>query len=200
MTRRLVYSAGFWVFLAATALTIASIIEPRWISWDRKTTRGDPIHDSYGLHRRCSSLTGVCTEFPRFEDCTGDQRHFCSAWRSVGFLMSFSVVLELSCVIAFAVILLGGRQKREVGWKVLGWLLGLASVAQLISMAVAAFLYDHDDKFPTGWKLDVSWILCTVSWCILALDAAFIIISALILPSEGDYELIPDRPVQPPGA
>jgi hypothetical protein len=63
-----------------------------------------------------------------------------------------------------------------------------------------AFLYDHDDRFFPGWKLDVSWILCTVSWTVLALDAAGIIIAALTLPSEGDYELIPDRPVGGPGA
>ena len=50
--------------------------------------------------------------------------------------MSFAVVVELASAIAFAVILLGGRQKREAGWKVLGWLLGVAAAAQLLSMAV----------------------------------------------------------------
>ncbi|KAI9709343.1 MAG: hypothetical protein M1820_003463 [Bogoriella megaspora] len=181
-------------------MTIASIVVPRWVSWNERSLRGGSIHYTYGLHRRCSSLTGVCTEFPRQEDCRGDEREFCSAWRSVGFLMSFTVVLELAGLIAFAVILLGGRQKREVGWKILGWILGVAAASEAVSMAVVAFLYDHDDRFFPGWKLDVSWILCTISWAILALDAIGIATAALVLPSEGDYELIPDRPVQPPGA
>ena len=50
--------------------------------------------------------------------------------------MSFAVVVELAGGIAFGVVLLGGRQKREVGWKVLGWLLGVAAVTQIIAMAV----------------------------------------------------------------
>ncbi|KAI9694777.1 MAG: hypothetical protein M1822_000393 [Bathelium mastoideum] len=196
-------------------------------------TKGNTLRDSYGLHHYCSALTNTCTTFPRFEDCTGDERHFCSAWRSTGFLMSFAVVVELSCVIAFGVILLGGRQKREVGWKVLGWLLGVAAVSQAICMSVVvslflilfhtsmvfgkvenwgmngsirlttdrlqAYLYNHDAKFAPGWRLDMSWILATVSWCVLTLDATFIVTSAFVLPSEGDYELIPDRPGQHSG-
>jgi hypothetical protein len=50
--------------------------------------------------------------------------------------MSFAVVLELAGLMAFAVILLGGRQKRQVGWKVLGWLLGLAAASQAVGMSV----------------------------------------------------------------
>ena len=56
-----------------------------------------------------------------------------------------------------------------------------------------AFLYEHDDRFFPGWKLDVSWILCTVSWSIAAILASGIIASALLLPSEGGYELIPNN-------
>lgn len=151
--------------------------------------------------------------------------------------MSFAVVVELAGGVAFGVVLLGGRQKREVGWKVLGWLLGVAAVTQMVAMAVVvstllskhvfrasecrkkrefgskafqknnvdnlrvqAFLYDHDERFTPGWRLDVSWILCTLSWCILTLDLTGIITAALVLPSEGDYELIPDRPVHHMGA
>ena len=54
-----------------------------------------------------------------------------------------------------------------------------------------AYLYENDDRFFPGWKLDVSWVLCTVSWSVLLLLGVGIISSALLLPSEGGYELIP---------
>lgn len=56
-----------------------------------------------------------------------------------------------------------------------------------------AFLFDHDDNFWEGWYLDISWSLCTASWTILLLTCLGIIASALYLPTEGDYELIPDQ-------
>lgn len=40
-------------------------------------------------------------------------------WRSMGFLMSFAVVLEGMTLIAYLVIMVGGKQKREQGWQVL---------------------------------------------------------------------------------
>ena len=56
-----------------------------------------------------------------------------------------------------------------------------------------AYLFDYDDRFFQGWKLDKSWILCTVSWSIAALSAGFISLSAFVFPSEGGYELIPSE-------
>src|ERR1700744_4739881 len=92
---------------------------------------GTSIHYSYGLHHRCSNtnlppanMSSVftsnfhCTQCPRYEDCRGDDRYFCSMWKSVGFLMSFAVVLEGMTLAAFAVLLVGGKQKREQGWGV----------------------------------------------------------------------------------
>lgn len=54
-----------------------------------------------------------------------------------------------------------------------------------------AYLYDNDDRFFPGWRLDTSWILCTVSWSVMFLLAAFIVAATLLLPTEGGYELIP---------
>ena len=56
-----------------------------------------------------------------------------------------------------------------------------------------AYLYDEDDRFFPGWRLDSSWILCTVSWSILVISASGLIASAYTLPSEGGYELILDN-------
>ena len=115
---------------------------PDWVSYTSPTQTPNPghpskpIHVSYGLHKRCSSLTGGCSPFPVYEDCHGDERSFCSMWRSVGFLMNFCVVFELATLVAFAVILLGGRDKREQGWKMLAGLLGLVMVCQIACMAI----------------------------------------------------------------
>lgn len=77
-----------------------------------------------------------CTQFPRYSDCHGEDRYFCSMWRSVGFLMSFAVVLEGMTIAAFAILLVGGKQKREQGWGVLTILVTLAAAVQAIGMAL----------------------------------------------------------------
>ena len=147
-------------------MTLFSIVKPRWISWDSETVRwlrplsqtrlrllstscqaadglisvcpqpsGQHIHYIYGLHRRCNSITNTCEFFPKTSDCHGD-RYFCSMWRSVGFLMSFGVVIEGMALIAFIVVISGGKQKRENGWKVISGLLVLAGLIQCAGMAI----------------------------------------------------------------
>ncbi|MCJ1438135.1 hypothetical protein MMC27_007522 [Xylographa pallens] len=190
MTRRIVYAAALVAFLAASALTLASIIVPRWISWDSQTASGSRIHYTYGLHKRCSSLSGSCTHFPEDADCHGGDRYFCSMWRSVGFLMNFAIVMEGMTFIAFLVVILGGKQMRERGWKVLSCMLLLAGVIQCAGMSLIAYLYDNDDRFFPGWRLDTSWVFCTISWSVMVLTAAFISASVYLVAPEGGYELI----------
>lgn len=55
-----------------------------------------------------------------------------------------------------------------------------------------AYLYDHDNRFFVGWELDKSWVLCTVSWVVMLIDALGVICAALFLPKEDGYELIPE--------
>jgi hypothetical protein len=70
MTRRIVYGISLWVYLGAFACSIAAVALPNWISYTSPTDN-DPIHVSYGLHKRCSSITGQCTPFPQDQDCYG---------------------------------------------------------------------------------------------------------------------------------
>lgn len=96
-----------------------------------------PAHQySYGLHQRCSSLTGTCDGFPQREDCHGDDRYFCSMWRSVGFLMSFAVVLEGMSIVAYLIILSGGKRLRENGWRILSLLIIISAIIQAASMSI----------------------------------------------------------------
>jgi len=191
MTRRIVYGMGLWATVAATAMTIASIVIPRWIRWDNGTDTSP--HFTYGLHQRCSSVTGRCDPFPEYSDCHRDPS-FCSMWRTVGFLMSFGVLIELATMIAFIIIILGGKQIRGYGWKVILSLLAVIIVVQSAGMAIVAYLFDHDERFFPGWQLDISWILCTVSWSLALLTGAGIGAAVYALPEEGGYELIPDDP------
>lgn len=55
-----------------------------------------------------------------------------------------------------------------------------------------AYLYDNEERFFVGWKLDQSWVTCTVSWCVSLVCAGALIVGARTLPSEGGYELIPE--------
>jgi hypothetical protein len=135
MTRRVVYGISLWVYLGAVACTIAAIALPNWISYTSPTDN-DPIHVSYGLHKRCSSITGGCIPFPQDSDCYGDNRSFCSMWRSTAFLMNFSIVFEVAVLVAYLVILVGGRGARESGWKILSPLLFTATAVQLVAMSL----------------------------------------------------------------
>lgn len=57
-------------------------------------------------------------------------------WRSVGFLISLAVVLEGMTFVAFVVILAGGKQMRETGWKMLTVFLVLIGLVQAGGMGL----------------------------------------------------------------
>jgi len=193
MTRVSVYSAALVAIVAATCMTFAAILLPNWVSFSSPLSPSDRLTYSYGLHRACSSLSSGCRVFPEDKDCQGSDRYFCSLWRTTGFLMSFTAVLELAVIVAYIVIIAGGKQKRAVGWKLLDIMLVIVAVAQCGAMAIVAYLFDTDDRFFVGWRLDTSWILCTISWSVTILSAAFITLSAFIFPTEDGYELIPSE-------
>lgn len=57
---------------------------------------------------------------------------------------------------------------------------------------VQAYLYDHDNRFFVGWELDKSFILCTISWSVMLVDALAILSAGCCVPKEDDYEQIPE--------
>lgn len=203
-------------------MTLASIMIPEWITWEahpdkvRQTQllvdyalepdvadlwpitaviRGPAktMRYSYGLHSRCDSLLESCRPFPRFEDCQGSNQQFCALWRTTGFLMSFAVVLELAGIVGFVIILLGGKQKRETGWRVMVSILLICAAAQAASMGIVVDRHHHDEQFFDGWYLGKSFVLATISWAMQALLVAGLLASVFALSDEGGYELIPDR-------
>lgn len=150
-------------------MTIASIVMPRWVSYSPVSfifhrslpllllmlllatldarviapslisRQNDKREMSMGLHQRCSSVTGKCTPFPQATDCVKDQ-YFCSMWRTVGFLISFDVVIELCALVSFIVIISGGVQRRSTGWKLICSILLLGGIFQCAAMALVVCL------------------------------------------------------------
>jgi len=112
-------------------MTIASISMPRWVSYSPNGER----EYSYGLHSRCSAVTGTCVPFPKMSDCTKDPS-FCNMWRTVGFLTSFGVVVELCAIVSFIVIISGGVQRRAAGWQVAVGVLSFSAIVQCAGMAI----------------------------------------------------------------
>ena len=50
--------------------------------------------------------------------------------------MNFSIIFEVAVLVAYLVILVGGRGTREVGWKILTPLLLVVAAAQLVAMTL----------------------------------------------------------------
>jgi hypothetical protein len=57
-------------------------------------------------------------------------------WRSTGFAVNFSLMVELACIVAYITILFGGRGVRESGWMILAGLLSLVALGQVVAMAL----------------------------------------------------------------
>ncbi|KAL1836986.1 hypothetical protein VTJ49DRAFT_4420 [Mycothermus thermophilus] len=202
MTRSVVYAAASVALVAATALTITSLLSPNWVSYTIRSPSGAAVTDAIGLHRRCTtsySSTGagtttvVCTRFPEASRCGGDDDDtddypgngthtgdggpsFCSMWQTAGFLVSLAVLAELVAIGGIGVVMAGGKARRVAG------------------LAVVAYLFDHDDLFLVpGYRLGSAFYLCAGSAGAAMLAAAGLVISALVLPPEDGYELLKDR-------
>ncbi|KAH8785413.1 hypothetical protein F5883DRAFT_515041 [Diaporthe sp. PMI_573] len=198
MTRLSVYGASLAVFIAASALTLTSILVPHWVSMDVESQNSNTVYSQHlGLHHYCNTALPdkPCRTFPDEEkDCDPNDRYFCSMWRTSGFLMSFATIAELATLVCFVVAIGGGQVKREYGWKVLCGLLSVVSLVQFAAMGLISFLYDNDEYFSVpGWRLDTSWILCTVSASVAAVLVGALASCAYFLPPEDDgYNFLDD--------
>ncbi|KAI0393346.1 hypothetical protein F5Y17DRAFT_459018 [Xylariaceae sp. FL0594] len=194
MTRTIVYSVALGIFVCTTALTLASLLTPHWVTYSvTAAPTGATFSKHLGLHESCSTESSPrCQPFPSDDDCR-DDRPFCSLWRSSGFLLSFATIVELATLVTFVVVLAGGKYKRETGWRIVGGLLMADAVVEFASMGIVAWLFDHDSQFIVpGWSLDYSFYLCTASAAVSVVLAAVLAASAYVLPPEDDYEYLED--------
>ncbi len=118
-------------------MVIASIALPNWVSYSVTTAKGETIQKLIGLHKSCSTVDDPsCTPFPTSELCQGDERYFCSMWKTVGFLSSFAVLLCLATLVTFGVTLGGGKYRRESGWALVSAMLTLVSVVEFVIISI----------------------------------------------------------------
>lgn len=194
MTRVYVYSSALAVFVAATAMAVASIWIPHWVTYSVTTPSGDTFEKHIGLHQSCSTLDDPhCRTFPSKDLCQDGERYFCSMWRTVGFMASFAVILCLACLVSFLVIMGGGKYKRETGWPFVGAMLTLVAVVEFVIISIVAYLYDNDEQFAIpGWNLDASWYMSTVSASMCLLSAVGLALSAYLIPPEEGYDFLDD--------
>ena len=63
--------------------------------------------------------------------------------------MSFAIVIEGMTLIAYIIILAGGKQKRESGWKILAGLHVIVAALQIAAMAIIVSLMSDELSWVT---------------------------------------------------
>ncbi|KAL2119501.1 hypothetical protein VTJ04DRAFT_6462 [Mycothermus thermophilus] len=222
MIRSVVYAAASVGLLAATALTISSLLSPSWVTYTTHPPSGATaaaVTDAIGLYQRCTTTlstagtrTVVCTRFPEPSRCgvggsKGDDEvfgivgdndlpgpSFCSMWQTAGFLVGLAVLADVVTMAVIGLVMAGGKQRRINGWKVVCSVLVIGAGVQLGGLAVVAYLFDHDDLFLVpGYELGMAFYLSAGSVVAAMLAAAGLAISAIVLPREDGYEMLVER-------
>ena len=120
----------------ATVMIVVPIWLPNWVTYSVTAATGETVEKHIGLHKSCSTLDDpYCRDFPPKELCEGE-RYFCSMWRTVGFLASFTTLLCLGGLVTFIVIMSGGKYKRETGWPFAAAMLTLVSVVEFAAISI----------------------------------------------------------------
>ena len=118
-------------------MIIASLWIPNWVSYSVTTSSGETFEKHIGLHKSCSNLDDPpCRPFPYKELCQDGERYFCSMWRTVGFLASFSVILVLASLVCFFVVMRGGKFKRETGWPFVTGMLSFVAIVEFVIISI----------------------------------------------------------------
>ncbi|KAG5962652.1 hypothetical protein E4U57_006904 [Claviceps arundinis] len=195
MTRLHVYLLALAAFTASTLMIIASIFQPRWISYHVTSQAGGSFDVHIGLHERCfSTHDPPCAPYPPADLCEGNGgRYFCSMWKTAGFLASFSAILCLATLVCFLIIIMGGKYKREIGWPLVSGMLTVVAMTEFVVISAVAFLFDHDDQFAIpDWSLDVSWAISLASAVTTLAAAVGLTASAYLLEPEEGYDYLED--------
>ncbi|KAG6007237.1 hypothetical protein E4U54_000045 [Claviceps lovelessii] len=195
MTRIYVYSLALVASAASTVMIIASIFQPSWISYHVTSRKGDTFQVHVGLHERCfSTHDPPCKPYPPADLCRGESgQYFCSVWRTVGFLASFSAILCLATLVCFLVVMRGGKYRRETGWPLVSGMLTVVAVVELVVISAVAYLFDHDDQFTIpDWSLDVSWTTSLISAILSLAGAVGLAVSAYLMAPEEGYDFLDD--------
>lgn len=118
-------------------MTITSISLPHWITYSVTTPSDNRLTQHIGLHRSCSNFRdSPCRPYPSEAQCEGDEAVFCHMWRSAGFIANLAAALHLVMVVVYILLLNGGKQRRESGWRLLAGLLAAIAVVEYAIVGV----------------------------------------------------------------
>ncbi|KAI8069879.1 hypothetical protein BC940DRAFT_17068 [Gongronella butleri] len=184
----LTYVVTFFVFLASYSLTILSLVLPKWLTF--VTPIPFYTETNYGLFRLCHSFSKDCRVFPSFDagDCKEDG--FCELWRGAAAGMVLSVILGAFVLLALLGTMCSERRKRAKAWVTLSGLFVLYAIPQMFAMGIIAYLYNSSSSFYMGTRYNVSFILCTISWCVSVVLAVILSLVAFLGPPEYAYTQI----------
>ncbi|KAI8376054.1 uncharacterized protein BYT42DRAFT_645723 [Radiomyces spectabilis] len=182
----LTYVITFFVFICNYALTITSLALPKWLTF--VTPVPFYMETNYGLFRLCRSFTRECRVFPSndYGDCSEDG--FCELWRAASAGMLVSAILGALAIVALIGTMCSSRRKRAKAWVTVAGLFALHAIPQAFSMGVMAYLFNHSATFYMGTRYDVSFILCTISWCLSIFLAVLLSLIAVLSPPEYSYQ------------
>jgi hypothetical protein len=108
----------------------------------------------------------VCRPFPLEDDCRYGNSSFCEMWNTCSFMMWASVLLSGIVLVAYTAIFTGGYKKRDSGWKILSFLIGLngnfarshtfpnlLGLFQIVATSIMIHIFRTDERFYIGWKI-----------------------------------------------
>lgn len=82
----------------ATAMTVASVVAPSWISFSVTPKAGDAVFDRFGLRQRCTSTSSAgdkCGPFPDSLRCDRDGASFWYVWFTLRVLPAYFTLSPL---------------------------------------------------------------------------------------------------------
>lgn len=103
-------------------------------------------------------------------------------------------MLSFATIVAFILVIVGGKQRHEQGWRVLIGCLSIVAIGQVVGLGLVAYVYRTDGRFFEGWELGRSFWLVVGSVIAQVVIGAGVVGAALGLEEEGGYELIPEPP------
>ncbi|KAF8952051.1 hypothetical protein BGZ46_003690, partial [Entomortierella lignicola] len=139
---------------------------------------------SYGLFKKCSTLSGECRRFPQSDwgDCDQDKDSgrwvsLCPEWRAAAGISVLASIVGLWIVAAIATVLYSGERWHANGWKHILGLVGIFGGLQVISMGLIAHVTQTSSMFKYNFYGE-SFIITNVSWVLATALAIGVVIFA----------------------
>ncbi|ORY73863.1 hypothetical protein BCR35DRAFT_306977 [Leucosporidium creatinivorum] len=118
---------------------------------------------------------------------------FCDSWVTAGYAQQLAIVFAAAAILAALVVLLGGRLKRESGWRIIAGLLSVHAACLIVSTSLIVHEFRTDDRFYFGSTLDRGYIESTVAWALdVVIVGALVLVGVVGFTREDDYERIPE--------